>query len=393
MNIAVYGGGGKALQIEKLIAQNLEGVECKYAIENKQFEKLGKHLTSLADANRELEIISVNKVVALLQNGELDGVAFPTSYHLFDWNEINDICKNLGFRDDQIYAVPIDLFSKEQLTKEDSARILTPYNKLEQLYHLDIHILDECNIKCKGCAHFAPLVENDVYLTMDEFTKNLDRLKELIPNINQIAILGGEPLLHPDLCEILKYTRKIYPYSEIDLVTNGTMLLSSKQELFDTIVANNIRVNISLYPVFKVVVEKWVELLNKNHVWYNIAEFSTFERRLWPEPVFDGAKMTKKCGHDLIMRHSHIGRCPMVMFTDYYNKRFGNKLPECDGTDIFTVKSGLELIEELNRPQDLCSMCCARDHCYEPWERIINDNVDENDWYMNLPKKLTGGRK
>lgn len=59
--------------------------------------------------------------------------------------------------------------------------------------------------------------------------------------------MGGEPLLHPEVEKFLVEARKLFPKSEIQLVTNGLLLKKRKEELLDTINDNNIRVCVSNY--------------------------------------------------------------------------------------------------------------------------------------------------
>ena len=386
--IAIYGAGNKMLEVEAMISKYIPKAECNYAIENKQFSKIGMSMNSRFNPEKPIEIVSLHTLERLHQEGKVDVVVFPTSYHLFDCREIVSLCKKIGFSEEEILAVPIDILKKEELEEEDLSRILVPYHKLEQLYHTDIHITDHCNIKCKGCAHFSSLVEGEVSLSVGEFQKNLNRLKELIPNLCSIAILGGEPLLHPELNIILDIARTIYPYAYITVVTNGILLTKMNPELIESLKKNGVKLDISIYPVLKGNIERWLKFLRKHNLEYSMNEFDQFERRLWSEPVFDGSEMTKRCGHDLCIRNEFIARCPIMLFTDYYNKRFGDKLPVEKGINLFEVNSGMELIELLEQSKELCNYCCARDQYYEEWESVTDQTMKETDWFMKIPKQF-----
>ena len=382
--IAVYGGGNKALDVEMILAKYLRNeAECRFAVENKQMEKIGTYMRSKLDAEKSLEIISLDACVQKYRDREIDGVVFPTSYHLFDWREIYGLCIGRGIAKQDIFAVPIDILKKKELDQDDISRILTPYGDLNQIYHLDIHIIENCNLKCKGCAHFSSLVtEKDTAVSLEDYLENLQKLKSLVPNICHIALLGGEPLLHPELGEIIKITGEIYPYAQIGVVTNGILIPKLSEECYQLMRQYGVKVMISKYPAFQKMEEIWTKALEAHEVPYKIHDFSEFERRLWKEPIFNGALMTKRCGHDLCMKDHYISRCPMTAFIHYYNSYFGKSFPDNGKVDICKMSSGKELLEELEKPSGLCDYCCARDQCLEQWDAVTEKTIQAGDWLM-----------
>ncbi len=41
--------------------------------------------------------------------------------------------------------------------------------------YLETHIVDHCNLKCRGCTHFAPLAD-PYFKSIEEFENDLKRL-------------------------------------------------------------------------------------------------------------------------------------------------------------------------------------------------------------------------
>lgn len=63
------------------------------------------------------------------------------------------------------------------------------------------------------------------YLSLEEYEQDLARLSELFNGVmHKITILGGEPLLHPQVEEFIKATRKYFPIGDIKILTNGILL-------------------------------------------------------------------------------------------------------------------------------------------------------------------------
>lgn len=384
---AVYGAGNKAFQICSILKKYKGDIEVCYAVEGKILEKVGTRLCLESGRDMYLDIISVPAMIRMYREHLIDIIIFPGSYHIFDIVEIEKICLENGVRDEDLYVVPADMFKKEILEKEEVPQILTQHNQLCQLSHLDIHILDDCNIGCKGCAHFSPLVEGTVRLSADEYTRNMAKLKELIPSICNIAVLGGEPLLHPDLSEMLHITRKNYPYANIVIVTNGILLQQMEEELIEQCRREDIGFNLSLYPAWGNKLEEWQKFLRKNKLRHKISYCGEFERRLAEKPIFHGEKTTQRCGHDMCLRGNLIGRCAMALFSDYFNHCFPGILPDSPGIDIFKEEDGTELIQKLSQPLPLCSHCCARDFHYEKWELLKRGGAKKEDWFIPLNLK------
>lgn len=104
----------------------------------------------------------------------------------------------------------------------------TVYPEKKNLYRLPysmndnpigwIEATDICNIKCKGCYR----------LVMGEGHKPLEQIKEEIlflrkwRNCDNISLAGGEPILHPDIREIVSFITSLGMKSVI--LTNGMAL-------------------------------------------------------------------------------------------------------------------------------------------------------------------------
>ena len=86
---------------------------------------------------------------------------------------------------------------------------------------LDIQVCDHCNLRCAGCLHFAPLAE-ERFLDLGEYERDLESLAD-IEGINgyfgTIALMGGEPLLHPRIADVVRTTRAILPGERLSLCT------------------------------------------------------------------------------------------------------------------------------------------------------------------------------
>ena len=95
---------------------------------------------------------------------------------------------------------------------------------------LDVHIVDRCNLNCKGCCALSP-VAGEWFLEISEAKKDLFELSRKV-RIFQIGLIGGEPLLHPKLIDLIQIVREAYPKASVVITTNGILLPCAKVHLF-----------------------------------------------------------------------------------------------------------------------------------------------------------------
>ncbi len=67
--------------------------------------------------------------------------------------------------------------------------------------YLETHIMDSCNLNCKGCTHFSNLYEIDSNVSYEQFMNDINQLSQKCFVI-QLRLLGGEPLLNTDCIKI-----------------------------------------------------------------------------------------------------------------------------------------------------------------------------------------------
>lgn len=116
---------------------------------------------------------------------------------------------------------------------------------MNKIDYLRISLIDKCNFRCQYCM---PEEKELTYLLSSEIlTKSelLTLIKEVfIPlNFTKFRLTGGEPLLRPDLPEIITEIVNLPQTEDIALTTNGYLLTEKASLLFN---AGLRRINISL---------------------------------------------------------------------------------------------------------------------------------------------------
>lgn len=108
---------------------------------------------------------------------------------------------------------------------------------------LRISVIDKCNMKCVYCMpQDNPRWYNDnELLTFKELTRLVSIFERL--GVEKIRLTGGEPLLRPNLEELVKSFSSFSNIRTISLSTNGILLPEKISSLYDAGIRN---INISL---------------------------------------------------------------------------------------------------------------------------------------------------
>ena len=101
--------------------------------------------------------------------------------------------------------------------KAENLRIITYPPKYPKSVHL--YITNECNLDCEKCHYRTPR-DAKKELTFPQIKHLFNEWKPY--NFTSIAIGGGEPLLHPDITDIIQQGKDMGYYMAV--TTNGTVL-------------------------------------------------------------------------------------------------------------------------------------------------------------------------
>lgn len=85
-----------------------------------------------------------------------------------------------------------------------------------------LEITDKCNIYCRGCYRMNGKAGHK---TLEQIKEEIDLLQKM-RNPDNISIAGGEPLLHPDILEVVRYIKSkgMKPL----ILTNGVELIDNR---------------------------------------------------------------------------------------------------------------------------------------------------------------------
>ncbi|MDR2019706.1 MAG: radical SAM protein, partial [Treponema sp.] len=235
-----------------------------------------------------------------------------------------------------------------------------------ELLRFNIHVADHCNLNCKGCEHFSPLAE-EKFLDAAVFRRDCARLSELTNGeINEISVLGGEPLLHPNLTEFLDIAREYFSTCSIRIVTNGILLLKQTDNFWKNCRKNNIEIIITVYPV-KIDHAAIKSLAQKHGIhlkyWGDPEEPTRWQRRpldlQGEQDVNESFKLCYMANGCIQLVDGKLYTCAVIAYIKYFNAYFNKNLQvtEADYIDIYKAESIKEIFGFLSKPMPFCRYC------------------------------------
>lgn len=234
-------------------------------------------------------------------------------------------------------------------------------------FHFEFHLVEHCNLKCAGCTHFAPLAKEE-YLSVEEFKSDIRRLSALShKKARFINLLGGEPLLHPDIQQFLYYARDAFPDSIIRVITNGIKLLEMDESFWAACRENNIVIGITEYPI-EIDYKERIELIKRKGIQFESFSGDDIPRdEMWHlalderglnRPV-DNFMRCPRANACVFIKHGKMFNCATMAniahFNVFFNTKF--KLTKDDGIDIYKVEDVDEILSFLATPKPFCRYC------------------------------------
>lgn len=249
-----------------------------------------------------------------------------------------------------------------------------------RLKTLVVNICDHCNLNCQSCDHFSPLAEPRC-IDKEIIKSDLIRIHEILDeNIDRIAIMGGEPLLHPELIEIMVFARKIFRKVDIMLSTSGLLLRNCTDEFWSACRDNAIKLSVTKYPVafdYTFVEEK----SKKEGVAFCYYSGGDVVKTSYHLPLdLEGGQDPKdsfiNCFHANnrcnMLSEGKLWTCTVAPNFWIFEKFYGVNLPisKKDGIDIYSIKNSDELFEKLAEPMSACRYCNVRKRSWgHSWKR------------------------
>lgn len=106
----------------------------------------------------------------------------------------------------------------------------------------EVIVAEHCNLTCRMCRHLSPAMAKS-FADPAQILRDLRALSRSY-HVKVARLLGGEPLLHPDLISVIDAVRRSEVCDTVSVTTNGLLLPRMTDEFWTAVDA----VQVSLYP-------------------------------------------------------------------------------------------------------------------------------------------------
>jgi len=232
---------------------------------------------------------------------------------------------------------------------------------------IQIHASCHCNLKCKSCNAFSPLIEES-FPDIKTIKKDLARLSELTESkIGRLTVSGGEPLLNMQLPEILEYARECFPKRNLMIITNGILLEKSPDSFWTVCRNNNVMISLTRYPIEinikkikRIAMEHGVKLIYQDDT--DIREKTMSFTPLdfgGTQNIYKNYRLCFMSNYTFTLENGRLYTCPTIAHIGYFNKFFNRDfiVSERDYIDIHKAKSMDEITFFMRRPMPFCKYC------------------------------------
>lgn len=237
------------------------------------------------------------------------------------------------------------------------------------LKHIEYEIVDHCNLRCQNCTKFSYLKEKknlSLAKIKEDFTKINNRFQ-----LDEFTILGGEPLLHPQIIGIMLTAKKIFTNTQLKIISNGTTFLKKSPLFYNVLASTKILIEISKYDL-NLDYNKMKALSRSIGINFRFidkpvfTEFVNIEGTSNPENSFKACRDSFFCPN---YRDEKLYTCGFAYSSKFLsdNNHISKKALD-NGVSIYA--SNTELLSYLNKPVATCLYCKAEEDIQRPWKLL-----------------------
>ncbi len=295
---------------------------------------------------------------------------------------VTELCRQAGVRD--VYAAAADGFNACDPIRIDVAK--------PRLDYLETELTTRCNLHCRGCANFVQLAEKErPFYDLQNYIRDIERLKELFWGIEKIRLMGGEPLLVKNIADFAEQTRRVFPDTDLRIVTNGLLIPSLPRETLSRLKACGCSFDISNYRPTARRKHEILSVLRNAGIPYDFG----FPMRYFLKNVSEKPSGDQKSAFDNCMfTHCHmlseggiLTPCSFAFCIRRFNRHYGTDYPETDFVNLHKTKlDGWEILEWMSNPHLFCG-CCTSGMVPVRWRDGVHAaDAREGDWI--IPKNV-----
>ncbi|MCI9633024.1 MAG: radical SAM protein [Ruminococcus sp.] len=237
-----------------------------------------------------LNVLNLKQAVTYLREKNLKVVVTTVFY---SYKKIKQEMESLGFIENRDFCI-LERFAEEWNLRWRNKCVLSK---------IDTVITSRCTLRCKNCNLFISHAPVQCDIDLKRLKKNFDIFFESVDYVYEYTLLGGEPLLHKSIAEIISYLGNRYGkrIGRINLISNGTVIPSN--DVIDLLKKYHVTIHISDYTCsvdYKEILAKLQKKFLANDIEYYVIPNNTWKDVIYPREGFQTDNPRRHmllCGH------------------------------------------------------------------------------------------------
>jgi hypothetical protein len=136
---------------------------------------------------------------------------------------------------------------------------------------LETMITQVCNLACVGCTNYSDLSHKG-YVTWKDGKEQLKKWLEIV-DIPDFGIMGGEPLINPQVDEWLIGVRDLMPNAQIRFTTNGLLMHKHTDIIKLMHELGNVVFKITVHTPDDEILKSTIDDIFNNFQWTEVTEY------------------------------------------------------------------------------------------------------------------------
>jgi len=136
---------------------------------------------------------------------------------------------------------------------------------------LETMITQVCNLACVGCTNYSDLSHKG-YVTWKDGKEQLEKWLEIV-DIPDFGIMGGEPLINPQVDEWLIGVRDLMPNAQIRFTTNGLLMHKHTDIIKLMHELGNVVFKITVHTPDDEILKSTIDDIFNNFQWTEVTEY------------------------------------------------------------------------------------------------------------------------
>ncbi len=256
-------------------------------------------------------------------------------------------------------------------------------------HEIQLHLTHSCNLTCEGCTHYMNQGHSGK-VSLETASEWYDSWnKKILPL--RVTLMGGEPSLHPDLTEFVYLTRKKWPNSYIEIVSNG-FFLHKHPGLWKALKQTNTTLGVSVHadgdpeyrkkfePIYALM-KQWIDygapVEMRPSIIHWLRQYKGYGDKMEPYEDNDPKNSWKHCVSKLCVQlhEGKLWKCPALAYLPMQAEKY-NLSEKWDPYLKYIPLDPSCSKEELKdfftrREESFCKMCPASEHYFTPENPLL----------------------